>query len=298
MTFLRDAYRACCKAGICLLALLGLVLAGCGGGSGATGTLRVALTDAPGNYDSVVVAIREIRLVPAGQEDNETGAGLPVVVSFDPAVQYDVMQLAFSQQVLGEATVSAGTYNQLRLVLAPNPPSGEPLNYVTLKSDPTNKIPLHTPSGQESGLKIVGHFEVHPGVINAIALDFDPEKAVVQAGASGIYNLKPTGIRIVQLDAVLPEYGSLSGSIAPEAAWSTGIVYVIPEGASTPIASGSVNPEDGSFRAFVPAGSYAVRVTAVGFAAYDTRELDPPVYYAVTVGADTPVGTLTLTPNP
>lgn len=290
------AYSLGLRAAVCLAIPLLVVFAGCGGGSGGAGTLRVALTDASGDYASVVVAIREIRLVPAGHEDDDTGPGLPVVVSFDPPVQYDVMTLAYAQEVLGEATVPAGTYNQLRLVLAPNPASGDPLNYITLKSDPTTKIPLHTPSGQQSGLKIVGHFEVVPGVVNAIALDFDPDKAIVEAGASGKYNLKPTGIRIVQMDQVLPQYGSLSGNIAPEAAWPTGMVYVIPEGGSTAIASGSVNPEDGSFRAFVPAGSYALRVTASGYAPYDTRLLDPPVYYSVTVGADTAVGTITLSP--
>lgn len=296
MSLRSKAYHIGFGAAVSLLVPALVILVGCGGGSGGTGTLRVAITDAAGDYASVVVAIKEIRLVPAGQEDDETGPGLPVVVSFDPAVQYDVMTLAYAQEVLGEATVPAGAYNQLRLVLAPNPESGEPLNYITLKSDPMTKIPLYTPSGQESGLKIVGRFEVAPGVINAIALDFDPDKAIVQAGASGRYNLKPTGIRVVQMDQVLPQYGSLSGNIAPEQAWPTGMVYVIPEGGSTAIASGSVNPEDGSFRAFVPAGSYALRVTASGYSPYDTRQLDPPVYYSVTVGADTPVGTITLSP--
>ncbi|MCX7600170.1 MAG: DUF4382 domain-containing protein, partial [Armatimonadetes bacterium] len=280
------------------LFILGLVVlvAGCGGGGdgGRTGILRVALTDNASDYASVVVAVREIRLVPAGQEDEETAPILPVVVNFDPPVQYDVMQLAYSQQVLGEAVVPAGIYNQLRLVLAPNPQSGEPLNYITLKSDPTAKIALHTPSGQQSGLKIVGRFEVAAGTINAIALDFDPDKAIVEAGASGRYNLKPTGIRIVQMAQVLPQYGSLSGSVAPEDAWPTAVVYVFPQGSSSPVASGSVNPDDGSFRALVPAGNYALRVTASGFAPYDTRQLDPPAYYAVAIGADTPVGTITL----
>lgn len=289
---------------VAVLLPLVLSLTGCGGdGGGAaggrvqtTGVVRLALTDAAGPYENVVITLEAIRLVPAGREGEATGPGLPLLAAFDPPVQYDIADLAFAQEVLGQATVAAGAYNQVRLVLAANPATGDPLNYLTLKSDPFTKLPLHTPSGQQSGLKVVGHYDVEPGVINAIALDFDPERAVVQAGASGRYNLKPTGIRIVELDAVLPTYASLSGTVAPEAAWPTAVVHVIPEGGITAIASGSVNPDDGSFRAFVPGGTYALRVTATGFAPYDTRSLVPPVYYVATVGSDTPVGTITLSP--
>jgi len=288
---------ACAAIAVCAL----LAMPGCGGGGGgddaaATGTVRVALTDAAGPYENVVITISEVRLVPAGREAETTGNGLPLVKRFDPPAQYDVADLAFAQQLLGQATVPAGQHNQLRLVLATNPAVGDPVNYVTLTTDPDTKIPLHTPSGQQSGLKVVGHYTVEPGVVNVIALDFDPSRAIVQAGGSGNYNLKPTGIRIVQLDRVLATYGSLSGSVLPAAAQDDAIVSVIPEGQTAPVAAGSVNPEDGSFRAFLPAGNYALRITATGYQAYDSRQILPPLYFPVAVRADTALGEILLVP--
>jgi len=293
--------RRYAKVGVIAAALLcggvmAVVLAGCGGGGGNTGTLSVSLTDAAGPYANVVVSIKAIYAVPAGQGGDATGAGLPLIVSFSPSQVIDVMTLQFVQQALGSAQVPAGDYEQLRLVLDPNPASGDPVNYVTLNSAPTTKLPLDTPSGQQSGLKILGHFTVQAGELTALALDFDPSRAVVSAGASGKHNLKPTGIRLVEMADLLPTYGSLSGVVAPDLAWPTAVVSVVPEGSSVAIASGTVNPDDGSFRAFLPPGSYAVRVVATGYDPYDSATV--PTFYAVVVGADTPVGTITLTPTP
>lgn len=276
---------------------LAVFLAGCGGSdSAATGTVRVALTDAAGTFEKVVLAVREIRLVRAGGEGLPTGAGLPLVVSFATPVAYDVTTLAYAQEVLGEAAAPAGSYSQVRLVLAPNPTSGDPVNYVTLKTDPLTKIPLDTPSGQQSGLKVVGRYDVAAGEVTALALDFDPSRAIVSAGSSGKYLIKPTGIRIVKLSGVLPAYGSISGNVTPGGAWTSAVVSVIPRGSTAPIAAGSVNPDDGSFRALVPAGEYALRITATGYATYDSRALVTPIYYTATIGADTSAGTITLAP--
>jgi hypothetical protein len=276
--------------------LMAVVLGGCSGGSDDnTGTLSVAMTDqAETDYASVVVSIQAVYAVPAGDGDDAT-PGLPLVVEFSPSLVVDVLTLNFIQQVLGTALVPAGEYEQIRLVLDPNPSVGDPVNYVTLASDPGTKIPLQTPSGQQSGLKIVGRYTVQAGEFTAIALDFDPAKAIVLTGG-GNYILKPTGIRIVQIEDILTTYGSLSGVVAPDLAWPTAIVSVVPEGASLAIASGTVDLDDGSFRAFLPPGSYAVRVSATGYLPYDSATI--PLFHAVVLGADTAVGTITLTPTP
>jgi hypothetical protein len=282
-----------------LLAFGALALTGCGSSDGgATGQLQVALTDGPGPYASVVVSIKEIRVVQLGDGNQATGPGLPLIKTFDPPLSIDVLTLSFVQQVLGTATVPAGGYEQVRLVLEPNPSTGPPVNYVTLLTDPSTRIPLVTPSGQQSGLKIVGHFEVTAGTLNAIVLDFNPEKAIVVAGV-GSYLVKPTGIRIVQLDSVLPTFGSLSGNVLPGEAWPSATVSVTPAGALTPIASGLVSPDDGSFVAYVPEGNdYTIQVAATGYEPYDSGALTPPVTYDVLAGVDTAVGALTLTPLP
>ena len=128
---------------------------GCGGSSDSaapTGTLKLSITDkVSDDFKNVVISIREIRVVPAGKENaSDNDPGLPVVVSFATPKVIDVMQLQFVQQALGDVVLPAGNYNQIRLILEPNPNGNQqPVNYLVLKSDLTNtKIPLTTPSGQ------------------------------------------------------------------------------------------------------------------------------------------------------
>jgi hypothetical protein len=282
-------------------------LPGCGGGGGGsvvappTGTLQVGLTDKQSDaFAHVVVAIKEVRLVPAGMENAaDSDPGLPVVATFATPHSVDILTLQFQQDILGTITLPAGNYNQVRLILAPNP-NGQagPLNYLVLKTDLTTKIPLTTPSGQQSGLKVLGQFQVKPGVISAILLDFDPNTAIVAQGNGG-YNLKPTGIRIVQSTGPLSSFGSLSGTVVSTFKdFSSATVSVVPQGSTSAVAAGSIfsnfssNRWMGPFSAFVPGGSYRVHVQAKGFAPYST-----PVQ-PVTAGSDTPLGNLVLVPLP
>ena len=283
-----------------------LQLSACGGSgtTATTGTLKVALTDKlSDNFSQVVVKVKEVRVVPAGLEDAaDNDPGLPVIATFANPPSIDVLTLGFQQQLLGTAVIPAGSYNQLRLILEPNP-SGqgqEPVNYVVLKSDPTAaKIPLKTPSAQQSGLKVLGSFEVKAGAISAIVVDFDPNTAIVDTGSSDKnqkFILKPTGIRIIQLADTLSSYGSFSGTIAAATAWSSATVSVVPQGQTGSIATGAVfgNFTSGAYKApftaQVPAGTYRLHVRASGFTPYSSP-LTP-----VTQGADSPLGTITLKP--
>jgi hypothetical protein len=156
-------------------ALFAVGVSGCGGGGGGgerTGTLRVAITDQAGSYASIHIAIREVRVVPAGS--GETTTALPVIATFEPPLPVEIVALRFEHELLGTAQVPAGQYNQVRLVLAPNEAGQDPVNYLTLESDPATKLPLRTPSGQQSGLKILGQFEVVENQPQTIVLDFDP----------------------------------------------------------------------------------------------------------------------------
>ena len=278
-----------------LLAGVALTFAGCGGGTTGTdsGTLKVAITDKSiEGAESVVLAISEIRVVPAGNKSWST-AGLPRIAAFSPPRVVDVMQLQFQQQLLGEASVPSGEYSEVRLVLAPNVVGQEPVNYVTFTADPTQRVALRTPSGQQSGLKVLGRFVVQAGEINVIVLDFNPMRAIVQAGPN--LNLKPTGIRIVQTEQVLPTFGGLTGMVSPAEARSTAFVSIVPQGQTQAIAKGTVNPETGEFRALLPPGTYYVRIEALGFQEYDGSLLIPPQLFTVTVGQDAAAGEFQLT---
>jgi hypothetical protein len=289
-----------------LAAVIVIQLAGCGGGGGGgsakNGTLQVGLTDKQSDiFQQVVVAIREVRLVPAGLENAaDNDARLPVLVSYNTPHVVDILTLRFQQEILGTVTIPAGAFNQVRLVLEPNP-SGQgkdPLNFLTLKTAPTVKIPLTTPSAQQSGLKVLGQFEVKEGIINALLLDFDPNTAIVARG-NGDYNLKPTGIRIVQPATALTSFGSLSGTVVSTVKdWSSATVTVIPQNGTSPIAGSAIFSNfsgkrwEGAFSAFVPGGAYRVHVQASGFAHYSS-----PLKSVVT-GNDTSLGDVLLTPLP
>jgi hypothetical protein len=143
------------------------------------------------------------------------------------------------------------------------------------------------------------------GEVIAVVLDFDPARAIVEAGQSGQWLLKPTGIRLVQMDEFLPTYGAIIGSVAQavtinglptQSPVTTATVYAVPSepAGSAAIAAGAVNSEDGSFRMFLPEGVYELRVLADGFVPYSSL----PVIYTVVVGADTDAGLLLLTPVP
>ncbi|NPV45531.1 MAG: DUF4382 domain-containing protein [Armatimonadetes bacterium] len=271
-----------------------VALSGCGGGGDGerTGTLSVAITDAPGEFAEVHLSILEVRVVPTGDAGEPTGPGLPLIARFDPPREVDLLELAYAQELLGTAVVPAGEYTQVRLVLAPNVNGEPPANYVTLLSDPGTQIPLDTPSAQQSGLKLLGKYVVTAGETAAIVLDFDPARAIVEAGNSGKYLLKPTGVRITQVDDILSTYGALLLTVEPAEAWPSALVSVVPEGGTVPLAVGTVDPTDGHFRALLPPGSYAVRVTADGYPDYDSALLETPVYFDVVVGADTDAGVI------
>lgn len=295
-----------------VLAVMGMLLFwGCGGGGGTatSGVMRVAITDKQSDaFQQVWVRIREIRVVPAGRENaGDNDPGLPVVVRFGTPLDIDVMQLQFQQQVLGEVALPAGSYTQMRLVLEPNPAGQgqQPVNYVVLKSDPNTRVPLTTPSGQQSGLKVLGEITVKAGVITAVMIDFDPNTAIVARG-NGQYNLKPTGIRLVQMATLLASYGSLNGMVVSLFKdFSSATVAVRRRGAvddQAPIAAGAVfsgytsGRWQAPFAAFVPPSTADIRykafVTSRGFSTYSSA------LTGVVAGQASDLGDLTLTTVP
>jgi Domain of unknown function (DUF4382) len=290
-----------------------LLFQGCGGGGGgstaSTGTLKLSITDKlSDNFQNVVISIREIRVVPAGRENAaDNDPGLPVVARFATPKVIDVMQLQFVQQALGDVVLPSGTYSQVRLILEPNPngQGQQPENYLVLKSDLTTKIPLTTPSAQQSGLKVLGPIEIKPGIINAVMIDFDPNTAIVARG-NGEYNLKPTGIRLVQMSDMLTQYGSISGAVSSTFKdWSSATVSVKRRGTINdinPVAAGRIfsNYTSGAwqapFAAFVPPSSsttlYKTFITANGFRLYSSSAVN------VTQGQTTDLGTIPLVKTP
>lgn len=176
--------------GVALLAVLAACGGGGGGGDAGSGTLRVAITDNPAcGYDEVVVTVSEVRVHTGDAPDDDPGwRSLPV----NPPRTIDLLDYTNGALLdLGQTLVPAGTYTRLRLVLAANTGALADRNWIVLSGNPGVRVPLKTPSGQQSGLKVQTSLAVQANGLTDVVIDFDACKSVVMAGNSGQYLLKP-----------------------------------------------------------------------------------------------------------
>ena len=180
--------------------LLTVFIAGCGsGGDGAgtqAGVVSVSLTDAPAcGYDEVNVTVSKVRVHQSGSA-NDKAAGW-TDITLDPPRKINLLNLNdptkpnFALENLGETSLGAGHYTQLRLVLEDNNGNQPSANWIVLAGQPiTDKIPLETPSAIRSGIKLIHQFTVNSGQRVDLLLDFDACKSIVRTG-NGKYILKP-----------------------------------------------------------------------------------------------------------
>lgn len=256
-TWFRSALAAC---------TLAIGLAGCGGGgegggiggTGAdSGTMRLSITDAPAcGFDAVHVTIDRVRVhrsAAAGDSD----AGWSEVV-LQPARRIDLLALTNGVlEELGQTTLPAGTYTQMRLVLAPNTAAQPLANAV--KPTGGAEVALDTPSGQQSGLKLGVNIDVPAGQVVDVVLDFDACKSVVRRGNSGRYNLKP----VISVTPVLSAAGMrIVGWVDPALAGAGTSVSAQSAGRAV---KATLPDAAGRFVLYpVPAGQYDLVVTATG----------------------------------
>lgn len=245
----------------CVAATLALAACGGGGGIGGTGapigSLRFAVTDAPScGYDQVNVTLQKVR-VHQSATAADTDSGWSEVV-LTPEKRVDLLTLTNGVlEELGQTSLPAGKYTQLRLVLADNTPAAPLANSVV----PTGgaETALDTPSGAQSGLKLNVDIDVPAGQLADFVIDFDACKSVVRRGNSGRFNLKPV-IRVIPrlADAGLRVVGYVAPAIANTATQVSLQFSGVPVKATAPDASGTfvLYP--------VPVGSYDLVVTAAG----------------------------------
>ena len=231
-------------------------LAACGGGSeSGTGTLRLALTDAPAcGFDRVDVTVEKVR-VHKSNSANEGDDGWSEVV-LQPAKRVDLLSLTNGALVeLGQTPLPAGKYTQMRFVLSPNNAANPLANSVT----PTggDETAVSTPSGAQSGLKMNVDIEVEANKVADFALDFDTCRSFVRLGNSG-YLLKP----VIAVIPRIADAGQVTGQVALPIATTVTSVSLQLNG--EPVRS---TPPDstGKFVLYpVPVGVYDLVVTAPG----------------------------------
>jgi hypothetical protein len=233
------------------------------------GTMQVLLTDAPGNYDHVYIDIREARI--HHSSDAEEGESGWIDLEIEPGI-YDLLELTNGRyEVLGEMDLEPGRYNQMRLILGDQ-------NEVVMNGTSHS---LMTPSAQQSGLKLNIHADIEGGEMYTLLLDFDANKSIVHAGASGNILLKPV-IRTVQLE----QTGTIEGTIEPAEAlpW----VYAI---AGQDTVRGTLADTDGDFKLIgLPSDTYQISILPT-HEDYNTTVVSG---VEVSVGETTEMGTITI----
>jgi hypothetical protein len=261
-----------------------LLVSACGGGGGGgssegTGTLRLALTDAPTcGYDHVWVTVEKVR-VHRDDDANENASGWSEVVLATPQ-RIDLLEYTNGNTLpLGETQLPSGTYTQMRLVLAANGNAAPFANAI----QPTggSETALDTPSGAQSGLKFNVDMSVPANQIASFVLDFDACRSFVRAGNSGKYLLKP----VIRVIPVLSDAGQrIVGYVDPALANGDTLVSAQQGGV---IVKSTPPDSTGRFILYpVPEGTYDLVITAPGRANAVMTDVPVVVSGITTVGSD------------
>lgn len=246
----------------------------------APATLKVVLTDAPGDFESVFVDIREIRVhkVTDSTYSDTTNEDEGWITISEEPLRVDLLTLQNGNTItLGETEIDTGAYDQMRLILGDD-------NEVVVDGESHY---LKTPSAQQSGLKLKIDADIEAGKSYTLLVDFDASRSIVKTGnghnPNFNYLLKPV-LRAVSLE----ETGSLSGIVEPSE-FATSVYTVVDEDTI-----GTTTADDGSFQILgLAAGMYDVTFEPDSSGFRDTTLTDIEVF----AGEDTDLGTITLQEN-
>ena len=236
------------RAMFAVAALIGL--AACESTGTAVGTVRLHLTDGPGPaIASATVWVSRAELVPGGSGG---------VLVTDVPQAFDLLSLQGGvTALLATATIPAGDYSQLRLVVDSA--------RVTLAdggtfADGSSEAVLKVPSGMQTGIKVnfSGPVHVAPGETD-IVIDFDVARSFVFTGGSA-----PSGasFKPVIHASAMDVAGSISGTSLPVEARGKLLAIM---GTDT-VARSLADTLTGDYTLhFLPPGTYTVADSAVGY---------------------------------
>lgn len=167
-------------------ALAVTLLAGCQAQPAGTALMNVHLVDGPSlQYSALNLHVLRVAIEKDGEGWIELGA---------PDVTVDLLSLTggVEQSLVNGASIPAGTYGQMRLVLG----AGNTVCVAPLVEGGCPAGALHdlkVPSGMQSGVKLNVHFVVAPDTTKDVFIDFDAHRSVFvhEAGASQQYLLRP-----------------------------------------------------------------------------------------------------------
>lgn len=267
-----------------------LALAGCERTAGLTGEntarLTIQLTDAPGDLKEAWVKLGKITLQGTSAGDSTAGR-----VEFTPVATewIDLLKLSGGElkTLVPDAVVPAGTYRQLRLIVTDAyVVTRENRVFATpgavLPSGLTSTGELICPGCAQSGFKVIFPGGVVVDGNTTLVIDFDVNQSFGhEAGRSGKFILRPVLIgsrkesgaslgaisgKVTLQNVTLPV--NCGGASFNQSALLTRFVPTARVGETT--RTGQTSGE-GTFRiGALPAGSYALGTTGVGFSNGDT----------------------------
>ncbi|WP_282036797.1 DUF4382 domain-containing protein [Saccharicrinis aurantiacus] len=210
-----------------LMALVAILFTACNdndsNSSNQNAKLSIRLTDAPADYEQVLIDVQEIH-INASSEENSGWQELEVL---NPGV-YNLLDFKNGMDtLLVDQELPAGKISQMRLVLGDN-------NQIMVDGDLHN---LDTPSAQQSGLKFKINAELVEGITYKLWIDFDAGRSIVEKGNGG-YSLKPV-IRTF----TAATSGAIKGIVTPVEANT----YIMAISASNDTASTFADEETGEF---------------------------------------------------
>lgn len=260
---------------ILLIAGMLLFITGCGTNSDTNmGSMEVRLHDAPiDSADAVNVNIERVEINREGSEEGWTTIS-------EPQQTYNLLDLTNgAYAVLGDTTLEAGTYQQIRLIL-----SDTGHNIVIDGKTYDMKVP----SGPQTGVKLNVNAEIQEDITYTLLLDFDAGRSVVEAGQNNpavSYLLKPV-IRATNQ----AETGNISGTVSPADAEPE--VFAIANGDT--LSATIADTASGEFKLIgLEGGSYDVSIDPRNDA-YQSAE---QTGVTVTEGETNNIGTIELSQN-
>jgi hypothetical protein len=234
---------------------------------GTTGRLQIFMVDAPSpieHLEALEIVFKEVKVHAAADTagKNEDEGDTWITVMSDTLAEadrtFDLLELVGGvHALLADVELESGHYTQLRIVIDSAT--------VTIGGQ---SHPLTVPSGAQSGLKLTGGWDVDPGVITSLTLDFDVNKSLKETPpGSGNYKLKPT-IRIIQTALS----GNISGLVTP--AGIGAVVFAYDAVVDTLVTSALVDTSGAYVLQALLAGTYDVEATAAGYNAARIEDVD------------------------
>jgi len=239
---------------------------------GPTGTMSVTLTDssAPGTIDlqtasgpdaqKVFVTVARVEAHASADADNDSSGW--ILIS-EPNKTINLMDLANAQSELSLTDVPVGTYQQLRLILSDQPDSADHpfANYFIDSNNVTHELTVA--SGFKSGIKLVGSFTIVEGGTTTLLLDFDCQRSIVIAGASGKYLLKPVIKIVSEISFIATINGQVTSTDTQQAIAGALISVQNPNDLS--VVTTTTADASGNFSLVVAPGTYRLVASAEGF---------------------------------